>query len=196
MDAVKCIVAFDLRINKESVMKNINLAILLSLVGAVFFSACCFMAPLPPPLPALPFTVEFLVAGPNLLIFTDNQGCSKNNKGCMRIPTGNSGDITFKIKSTQNYPCADNPNSHYLAKIELSNFPKEFGGEVTDWIRDDFNANKDTGLVWTHTPGAPVSSVQFVDKNNHAGVAYYRVTIESCADGTPRSTDPRFENMG
>ena len=178
-------------------MKKNYSSIIISLVCAITLVSCVHQRVAPANLkPAKPFEIEFLVAGPNLNLFTGNQGCKKADKGCVRIPSANSGEITFKFQNNQNYPCTGNPNSHYVTSIKLSDFPKDFDQSVSDWIQEDFGADADTGVVWNHTPGSPQDSVTIVDENEHKGVAYYQIEVAACSDGSTLTNDPRFENEG
>ncbi|MFT5139406.1 MAG: hypothetical protein ACI9H8_001585 [Lysobacterales bacterium] len=180
-------------------MKNISLTVLASFLGMQILASCVHTSsgPILPTRTEVSFEVEFLVAGSSVKMFTGGQGCAKNDKGCVRVPAGDSALVTFKFQNNQNYPCGSNPNSHYISEIAFANLPKTFGVPVAKWIQDDFGAAPDTGVVWKHTSGTPVQSVDITDKNENPGVAYYQISVEACNDpGVPIITDPRMENEG
>lgn len=148
--------------------------------------------------PVKPFEIEFVAQGDTKLkIVTPDNGCGKSEDGCMKVPTVNSGEITFKFQNTQQLPCAEHENSWILSKIELANIEGGFGMPVNDWIVADFGADASNGLVWEKAAGEEVTSHTITDLNNHSGVAYYLITAESCdPDKEPINSDPRFINEG
>ncbi len=149
--------------------------------------------------PVKPFEIEFVVTGggTKLKVVTPDNGCNKNEDGCMQVPTINSGDITFKFQRTQQLPCSDHPNSWILSKIELANIEGGFGQPVNEWIVKDFGADASTGVVWQKAAGVEVVSHTITDKNNNSGVAYYLITAESCNPARgPVDSDPRVINEG
>jgi len=147
------------------------------------------------------FEIEFVVddsqaGGPSLEIVTSSQGCAKEAAGCIRVKAANSGNITFKFGGVQKLPCSDNPDSWFISKVELADFAGSFGGPVSQWIADDFGADRKTGLVWAMEQGQESAVARIQDANKHTGVAYYNVTVESCSLSRKISTDPRIENEG
>jgi len=150
------------------------------------------------PKPAKPFEIEFVAQGDTKLkIVTPQKGCGISEDGCMRVPTANSGEITFKFQNTQQLPCSEHKNSWILSKIELANIEGGFGTPVNEWIVKDFGADLSNGLVWEKAAGQEITSHTITDLNNYSGVAYYLITAESCdPDKNPINSDPRFINEG
>jgi hypothetical protein len=148
--------------------------------------------------PVKTYEIEFVVKGDQKLnIVTPDKGCNKNENGCMRVPSANSGEITFKFQMAQQLPCSDHPNSWILSKIELANIEGGFGKPVNTWIVENFGANALTGVVWEKTPGQEVTSHTIKDTNTKSGEVYYLITAESCdPDKDPINTDPRVINEG
>ena len=150
------------------------------------------------PKPAKPFEIEFVALGDTKLkIVTPDIGCGKSEDGCMKVPTANSGEITFKFQNTQQLPCSDHHNSWILSKIELANIEGGFEKPVNEWIVEDFGADPGNGLVWQKSAGQEITSHTITDLNNSSGDVYYRITAESCdPDKGPINSDPRVINEG
>lgn len=148
--------------------------------------------------PALAFDVKFTVnpGTSKLKIVEKNRGCSNNKNGCMRVPTLNSGEITFKFQANQPLPCADHPNSWILSKIELANIEGNFGKEVNPWIVSDFGAKALDGLVWEKGVNEETLSVTITDKNEKSGIVYYQITAKKCGTSQTADLDPRVVNEG
>ncbi len=148
--------------------------------------------------PAKTFDVEFIVNPglSKLKIVEKNRGCSNNNNGCVRVPTLNSGEITFKFNGNQPLPCADHSNSWILSKIELANIEGNFGKKVNPWIVSDFGAEESSGLVWQKGVNEEKLSVTITDKNEKSGIVYYQITAERCDGSKTADSDPRVVNEG
>jgi len=183
-------------------MNKFKYAITTSIIAAILLASCVPQRIAPMPMmrkPVESFTVEFVVTGggAGLQMFTPNQGCGKADNGCVRVSSADSADITIKFQNNQVYPCASHPNSYYISKIELSNFPKTFGGAVAPWVKTDFPAvDEANGEIFTGTSTDPKSSVVITDLNTQKGVVWYQIKVRRCSGGADIPTDPRFENEG
>ena len=148
--------------------------------------------------PAEDFSVKFTVnpGTSKLNIIQGEMGCSYSKNGCIRVPTANSGEITFKFQANQPLPCADHPNSWILSKIELANIEGGFGNEVNLWIVSNFGAEESDGIVWEKGDSEEALSVTITDKNKHSGIVYYRITAKNCGTSQTADSDPRVINEG
>ena len=176
-------------------MKHIFLLILVGLI----LSACKQNMIVKP---VKKFDVTFKVKNTSgvykLEIDDKDRGCKKeDNKGCLRVPEANSGNITFGFSSAMPLPCTSHRNSWFISKIELANIEGGFGKPVNDWIVKDFGLKNTNGVVWERAVGQEVASVEISDANHFSGVVYYQVTAESCdSSKDPINTDPRVINEG
>ena len=174
--------------------------IFLFTVAGIFLAGCAPQMGAVVIKPGKPFVIDFVVVGGGTKLKivpggTDN-GCGMGKNGCLRVPTANSGEITFEFQSAQPLPCSAHSNSWILSKIELANIEGDFGKPVNQWIVDDFGADASNGLVWQKAAGEEVVSHTIIDQNDHSGDAYYLITADSCGDKDPINSDPRIINEG
>lgn len=173
--------------------------IFLFTVSGIFLAGCAgYQDSVTTNKPVKNFDVEFTVNRglAKLKIVEKDRGCLNNNKGCMRVPKPNSGEIIFKFAGNQPRPCSAHPNSWVLSKVELANIEGGFGQEVNDWIVSDFGAEKSNGLVWQKGQSETPLSATVTDLNIHSGVVYYRITAETCDSSETANSDPRVINEG
>jgi len=135
--------------------------------------------------------------GNHHLIVVEPPQCTYNptEKGCITVPNGKVGDITFHLKDGRGQSCHGTGTVKWqLQGVQMSMKAKYTGGTVTDAVKCDFGTDDQGHVLSPQFPGGPRMKIE--DRNNEAYEVYYTVSAVSCDTGEVISTDPWIENKG
>jgi hypothetical protein len=168
-------------------------------ITCVALVGCAPMPPLPKPKQTFNVRLEVLTdsLGNEHLVVVEPPQCTLNptEKGCITVPSGKVGVITFKLKDAKGPNCQGAaPVNWRLDGIQLSMKAKDTSGTVTVAVQNDFGTDAQGNVLNPEFPGGP--NMKFEDQNDKAYKVWYTVSAVSCANGDVITTDPWIENKG